>query len=201
MVKSSDHISPQTGLVGGSTLNVRLSKGPSAVGTLAANNGSIVELDSVNLPGVYQLQLTAVDTGVLGDLWFACVGTAADNTDFCDQVQGTVFTDLQMVPSGANTGRVLVANNLQQGVGLNGFTFPMVSASTGELLPGLTVTAQRTLAGASFGSCTNVPAEVSAPSGIYSINLSASDLAADCTGLLFSAVGAQSLFIPVVPVQ
>lgn len=188
MVLASDHISGATG----KTVTVKISKGPGAAGTTPG--GVVTELDSTNCPGVYQIALTSVDTGISGDLWYTCSASGCDNTDFCDQVQSQVFTDLVL---NAN-GRIGIWNNLQQNVALNPFLFPMTSTTTGTRQTGLTVTAQRTLGAGGFAACANAVSEISG-TGIYSINLAATDLNAATVGLLFTASGANDLFVPVTP--
>lgn len=139
MVSNSDHISGKTGLTGAVT--VYLTKGPGAAATLATNSGTnVVELDSTHAPGWYQILLSATDTSVTGDLTFSCTGSGADPTDFVDQIQGQVFTDLVINGS----GRVQIASGVQQNQSLT-IMFPMTIQ--GVPTPGLTVTGQR-----NFGS-------------------------------------------------
>lgn len=193
MVLSSDHVTGATG----KTVTVKLSKGP-VIGTGAvfgAAAGTVTELDSSNGPGWYQVALTTVDTGTLGDLAYACTASGCDSTDFKDEVQAQVFTDLNIDTS---TGRVKILNNLQQNTALNGYTFPMTSGVTGLRQTGLTVTAQRTLAGIGFAPCANSPTEIGT-TGIYSINFIASDLNAGTLGILLTATGANDLYIPITP--
>lgn len=82
MVDSSDHLSPKTGL----TVGVYLSK---AGGAFGAVSGSVSELSF----GWYKVALNATDTNTLGELAFHCTGSAADLTDFVDQVTGNILGD------------------------------------------------------------------------------------------------------------
>lgn len=183
MVLSSDHISPATG----KTVTVNISKGPS--GAFGAAAGAVTEIAN----GWYQVALTTVDTAVTGDLAYNCTASGCDNSDFKDEVQAQVFTDLVMT-----NGRVNIANNLQQNATLNPFLFPMTSSTTGLRQTGLTVTAQRTLGAGGFAACANSVSEVGT-TGIYSINLAATDTNAVTVGLLFTATGANDLFVPITP--
>lgn len=134
MVLSSDHNTGATG----KTVTVMLSKGPGAAGTTAA--GTVTELDSTNLPGMYQCALTIADTGVTGDLGFDCTASGCDHTTFVDQVQGQVFTDVLLDAS----GNVKIASGVKQNQILT-IMFPMTIQSVPT--PGLTVSGFR-----NFGS-------------------------------------------------
>lgn len=135
MVLSSDHVTGATG----KTVTVKLSKGAGA--TFGAAAGTVTELDSTNGPGWYQVALTTVDTGTLGDLAYACTASGCDSSDFKDEVQAQVFTDLNLDIA---TGRVKILSGVQQNQALT-IMFPMTIQ--GVPTPGLTVTGQR-----NFGS-------------------------------------------------
>ena len=126
-----------------------------------------------------QAETNATDVGFLA----TATGAIPVNIDF--------HTDL----TGAG-GRLLISENLQQNTALNGYTFLMVNAATGSPQTGLTVTAQRSLAGAALTLCTNSPTEVG--NGIYTINLSAADLNAATLMLRFSATGAADTDINII---
>lgn len=83
MVDSTDHVTGKTGL----TVTVTLSKAGAAFGAAGA---TITEVSS----GWYKAALTTTDTNTLGDLAFHCTGTAADATDFVDQVSARLIDDL-----------------------------------------------------------------------------------------------------------
>ena len=94
---------------------------------------------------------------------------------------------------------MLLANDvrLKKNTPFDNFTFLMVDG-TDFVTPetGLTVTAQRSIDGGSFGACTNSPSEVG--SGVYKINLSAADLNGDSITLKFTATGAAQRTITMV---
>jgi hypothetical protein len=189
MISTSDHIAGKTGLNGAVT--VYLSKGPGAAGTLAANSGAgVVELDATNLPGAYQIQLTAVDTTQAGDLYIRCTGAGADPTDFVDQVQSQVFTDLSVNASGL----VSVTSNLKQSQPFTALFF-MTLSGTNNPAPGLTITGQRTFGVAGFSNITGTIQEVGFPAvgtggGWYVLNGAAADSASAAAGFKMSATGA-----------
>jgi hypothetical protein len=81
---------------------------------------------------------------------------------------------------------------------INAFEFPMTDSSTHALKPGLgtSITAQRSLDGGAFATCTNVPAEVS--NGVYKIDLSAADMNGSTVTLRFSATGADDRLITIL---
>ena len=180
MVASSDHVSPATQTVMGSVLpTVKLGKA-GASGVTAA--GTVAEINSTTVPGMYQITLTPTDTGTIGDLVFHCTGPNADPTDFVDQVQAQVVSDLLL----SVNGRALIADNIIANQ-VSGFNFLMVDAVTGLSKPGLTITAQRSQNGHGFAPCANPVTEIS--NGYYNINLSAADLNG-ATTLRFTAAGA-----------
>lgn len=101
-----------------------------------------------------------------------------------------------IISEDAEVGADIPRVGLRRGQAFPNFIFPMLSASTGEGLTGLTVTAQRVLDGGAIAPCSNPVSEVS--SGFYRINLATGDLTADCAGILFSAPGARPQIITVV---
>ena len=74
----------------------------------------------------------------------------------------------------AITAGVSVTSNVKKNAALNGFTFVLTDSTTHNPKTGVTVTAQRSINGGALGSCTNAVTEIS--NGLYTINLSASDL-------------------------
>lgn len=75
MVASSDHLTAKTG----ASPVVNISKAGAAFGAAA---GAVTEIAN----GWYKVALTTADTGTTGDLSFHITGTAADDTDFVDQI-------------------------------------------------------------------------------------------------------------------
>ena len=80
---------------------------------------------------------------------------------------------------------------------LANFSFLLVS-SVDHVSPvaGLTVTATRSINGGAFGACTNAPSSLA--SGIYTINLSASDMNGAVITFLFTAAGADARYVTIV---
>lgn len=186
MVSSSDHISGKTGL--NNAVTVYLSKGAGAAGTLATNSGAsgsgTTELDSTNLPGWYQIILSASDLSSAGDLIIEASGTGADHTSLKEMVQSQIFTDLQL----DNTGRVLISSPVKQNTS---FILPFIMTVAGVPTPSLTgFAAQRNLAGAGFAPCVNSVVEDAG--GWYHIVLASSDTNAAVVEVQITATGADT---------
>jgi hypothetical protein len=179
MVDSTSHVAGKTGLNGAVT--VYLSKGAGAAGTPAANSGAgVTELDLANLPGVYQITLTSVDTNTPGDLAIHCTGAGADPTDFIDQVQVQIFPDLQLDVN----GYAKPSSNIKQNQPTTLF-FTMTVA--GVPTPGLAVTGTKNF-GSGFSSIAGAISDLG--NGDYKCLLQASDTNAGSGMWRFIAAGA-----------
>jgi hypothetical protein len=188
MVLSSDHINGAT--VAPGTITVMLSKGTGAAGTVAG--GAVTQLDGANLPGWYQVAFTAADTSVAGDLGVHCTAATCDPTDFIDQVQGQVFTDLLLTGGGTGTQTAVISSNLKQNQPFVALFF-MTQLGTTNPLPGLTVSGQRTFGVAGFSNVTGPIAEVGGANnggGWYVFNGAAADSNSPTAGFKMSASGA-----------
>src|SRR3990172_2941928 len=88
-------------------------------------------------------------------------------------------------------------SGIQKNTALSNFEFLMVD-STDHVTPktGVTVTATRSIDGAAFGSCANAVTEVA--SGIYKINLAATDLNGDVITLRFTGTAADARLVTIV---
>lgn len=172
MVLSSDHITGATGL----TVVVNLSKAAAAFGAAA---GAVSEIAN----GWYSVALGAVDTNTLGDLAFHCTSATADPTDFVDQVQTHLLSDISIDGS----GNVSIASSYKKN---QTAVLPFIMTVGNPPVPttGLTVSAQRSLAGAGFAPCVNAVTELS--NGAYSIVLAASDTNASVVLYRFTAPSA-----------
>src|SRR5215469_3775218 len=106
LTQSSDHI---TGLTG-ATPTVEISKNGAGG---AAPSGAISQVDSVNLPGWYQVAGNATDTNTLGDILLHATATSADP---CDMVVAQVVA---FNPRNANLGLTNVSANVAQWNGTN----------------------------------------------------------------------------------
>ena len=97
------------------------------------------------------------------------------------------------------TGYSLAAGQLvvKKNTALNNFEF-LMRQSADHITPstGLTVTAERSIDGAAFAACANAVSEVG--SGVYKINLAASDLNGDVITLKFTASGADQRTITIL---
>jgi hypothetical protein len=110
----------------------------------------------------------------------------------------TNFSALAITAGGAvtvgtnndKTGYTLVAGQItvKKNQALAGFTFPMFSSVTGQLMSGLTVISSRSIDGGAIGLTANSVAAVG--QGIYRLDLAASDLNGNSISLILSATGA-----------
>lgn len=173
MVQSADHVSALTG----AAPVVKLSKAGAAAVT--ATNSPATEIDSTNAPGWYKISLTTTDTNTLGELAYHCTAASGDPTDFVDQVQVQVFTDVVL---DAN-GNVSIASSIKKN---QTAILPFVMTQSGVPTAGLTVTAQRSLGGAGFAPCANAVTDTG--NGTYVINLAATDTNAAVIMFRFTAV-------------
>lgn len=171
----------------GQTVTVNLSKaGTGAFAVANANSGVATEIAF----GWYYLILNANDTDTLGLLSYHCTAGAGGPLDFQDQVVTQTFSDAVINGS----GNVIAAGSLRQNVALN--AFPFLMTTSGVPRTGLTVTAQRSLGSGGFGACSNSPVELA--NGVYTINLSATDLSAATVTLRFTAPGADDNVVVLV---
>lgn len=122
------------------------------------------------------------------------VGTNNDKTGY--SLIQSFPTNFSLLSIDTN-GRVKIQSGLTTNIAFNNFEFKMVQ-STDHLSPatGLTITAQRSIDNGAFSSCSNSPVEVG--NGIYSINLSASDLNGLVITLHFTATGADTNDITII---
>jgi len=82
-----------------------------------------------------------------------------------------------------------VQEGFKKNTAFNNFEFEMIDSSNHlSEKTGLTVSAERSIDGGAYASCTNSPAEVG--NGTYKINLSAADLNGSSITLRFTATGA-----------
>jgi hypothetical protein len=89
---------------------------------------------------------------------------------------------------------------IKKNVLYNNFSINMVSSTDGKTpVTGATVTAKRSIDGGALAACANAVSEIG--SGLYAINLAASDLNGDSVVFSFSAVGAlnQNIFVAPQP--
>lgn len=167
MTDSINRVSGKTGL----TLSINLSKNGGAFSSITP---SVTERGY----GWYSIALTSSHTDTLGDLALNITATGADPTDLLCRV-------VKHTPSG-----------IRKNMSLPAFTFFMTDSVTHTPKTGLTITAQRSLDGGTFGTCTNNATEVG--NGVYKIDLSANDLNGDIVTLRFTGTGANDRIIIIV---
>ena len=88
------------------------------------------------------------------------------------------------------------ASNIKKNTALTAFPFVMTDSTDHNPATGKTITATRSLDGASFGACANSAAEVG--NGVYIITLAAGDLNANTITLRFTATGCDDRLITLI---
>jgi hypothetical protein len=177
--------------VTGATVTVNLSQ---AGGAFFVPAGTVTQIGL----GYYFIPLTTGDTGTPGELAWQITSTGGSGTsvptNFVDQVQVRIFPDLSLTASGL----AAITSNVKINQNLPGYQFMMTNAVTNAPMTGLggAIVATRSLGGAGFSPCANVPFEVG--SGVYAINLVAADLNNASVALRFTAAGANDNVIVIV---
>lgn len=120
-----------------------------------------------------------------------------DAKDYIINIQP--YTDSNYTASNTNytpASLAIKARNVlfKYNTALSNFTFPLYDSS-GSLVTGQTVTATRSLDGAAFAACANSVSELA--SGLYTIDLAASDMSADEVVLKFAASGARTQIVSI----
>lgn len=110
-----------------------------------------------------------------------------------DPVAGSIDKHLDDVQAKTDN----LPSGVKKNTALASFTFFMrdnTNHATGKT--GLTVTAERSIDGAAFAACSNTVAEIG--SGVYKINLSATDMNGDVITLKFTGTGADATVVTIV---
>lgn len=153
-----------------------------SAGAPVAIAGSVLHVNNPTAlgPGSIVFTLGPADLPTVGK-WVVLVRTGGGDTIGSQEVE--IFVGASASPS------------FPLGVARPGFTFTMLSATTGLPLAGLSgsLTHQVCIDGAPFVSTTNPASEVS--NGLYTINLSASDLNGKNIVLLFTGAGCKPTII------
>jgi hypothetical protein len=157
----------------------------STLGTFAT--GGFKEVDATNMKGVYEFHPPN-----------AALASGADSVVFCLQGATNMAPLLLEIELTATTNQT--DTRVAKNTALSNFAFLLVS-STDHVTPktGATVTAQRSIDGAAFASCANSVTELG--SGIYLVNLAASDLNGNVVTLLFTATAADARYVTIVTQQ
>jgi len=164
------------------------------VGTFTSSG--FKEVDATHMKGVYEIGIpnAAIASGANSVL--VMLSGATNMAPVLLEIELTA-TDNQDGTRGGMTALPNGSMAVKKNAALANFMFLMLD-STDHVTPktGLTITAQRSIDGAAFGSCTNSATELS--NGIYVINLSASDLNGTVITFKFSATGADARYVTVV---
>lgn len=118
-------------------------------------------------------------------------GTAQTARDIGASVLLSVGTGTGQV--NLSSGRVPIRDAFEKNTARAGFQFPMTDSTTHAPKTGVTVTAQRSIDGGAFASCTNSATEIG--NGAYTIDLSAADLNGNFIMLRFTGSSADDQLI------
>jgi len=127
----------------------------------------------------------------------ALIKAAAEAVDTLTKASGDGDLAALLVAALAIKGKTdILPSAISKNTALNNFEFVMVLASD-HISPatGKTITAERSIDGAAFGACANAVSEVA--SGVYKINLAASDLNGDVITFKFSEASCDTRFITI----
>lgn len=138
---------------------------------------AVTEVDSTNLPGVYDVTLSASEN------------------NYSNNMIGGKSTSAGIVIQPVHWTNETSALTLAKNVAFSNFPFIMFDAA-GNPKTGLTITATRSLDGGAFGACANSASEIA--NGAYKINLAATDTNANTIILRFAATGAAVTMIPIL---
>lgn len=146
--------------------------------------GGFKEVDATNMPGVYEF-----------DPPNAALASGADSVVFYLQGATNMAPCVLEVELTATTNQTDA--RVTQNLALSNFEFLLVS-STDHVTPviGASVTATRSIDGGAFAACANSAASLA--SGIYTINLAATDLNGKVITFLFQATGADNRYVTIV---
>lgn len=135
--------------------------------------------------GQYSYAIDVTESNALNvGFLFTASGDVPVNIDF-----HTDPTNFQLLAIDSN-GNAAVSSNVKRNTAWNAMMFPMTDSTNHALKTGASFTsggAQRSLDGAAFANCVNLPVEIA--NGFYFINLPAADTNASRVQFLFTASG------------
>lgn len=130
------------------------------------------------------LAIGAGNSGILSDIYSLLSDVSSDLG---------VMSGIQ-----SDIASAVLSMGVKKNTALSGFTFLMVQ-SADHITPatGLTVSATRSIDGGAFAACTNSATIAEVGNGIYSINLSTTDLNGGVVTVRFTAAGADDRFVTI----
>jgi hypothetical protein len=159
--------------------------------TLSANvlswNGAGVATPNVSGVPIVDMKYT------LGTISPAAAGSVAPDWAQVQNKTSTVaLTNTTVATVTSVTNAVSIASNLKKNAS-GRLTFTLTDSTTHNPKTGVTVTAQVSIDGAAFASCTNSVVEIS--NGAYTLSLAAADTNGNCLMFRFTGTGADDLDI------
>lgn len=130
---------------------------------------------------------------------FSTVNTKLDTIDdFIDSEVAAINSTVNVIATNVSAIKAITdVLTIKKNTALSNFEFLMTDSTLHAPATGLSVTATRSIDGASFGSCANAVSEVG--SGIYKINLATTDLNGTVVTFKFTATGADPKYVTIVP--
>ena len=175
-------------ITGTPTYDLRKTGASLASGNLTADSGTkyYAAFTTPNAEGVsYTLYASLTADGISCEEEIATIVTADEDVAGLADLTAAIKSKTDNLPEG-----------IKKNTALNNFEC-LMRDSGDHVSPktGLTVTAQRSIDGGAFAACANSVTEVG--SGIYKLNLAASDLNGDIITLMFGASGADARYITI----
>lgn len=160
-------------------------------GTVTAlGDTSATEMSSTNAPGWYLLDVAQAETNA--DALLFSGKSSSTGIDIVGALIYTVppnFTALSIDSS----GNAKVQTGIKKNTAISAYAFVMTDSTTHNPVTGKTITATRSIDGASFASTSNSATELS--NGVYKIDLSAGDMNGSTVICRFTASGCDDLFV------
>lgn len=136
-------------------------------------------------------------TGSVGSVVGAAGSVTGAVGSVTGNVGGNVVGSVASVTASVTVGAVAsAASNIKKNTTID-LSFPMTDETTHELLPGLTVAAQRSIDNAAFAPCVNAVTEIGS-TGVYATTLAAADTNGDTIMYLFTATGADDRLVEII---
>lgn len=158
--------------------------------------GGFIVIDGTNMPGCYQIGIPNAAIAAGAKSVVCLFKGAANMAPLVLEIELTAV-DNQNAATFGLTDLPQSPMAVKKNAALANFAFVLVSSTDHVTpVPGLTVTATRSIDGGAFGSCTNSAASLSG--GVYTINLSASDLNGTVITLMLTATGADNRFVTII---
>lgn len=167
------------------------------LGSVSLGNGGL-DAPTLTTPAVNKIQLNLATTAQLGSVSISNGGldSPAFTVNAINRVAGSIIKNVAYPIVTNLLGYVSIQSGVQTDTALPGFEFLMTDSSNNPLT-GLTVMAARSIDKGAFSPCTNSGTISEVGSGIYALDLSASDLNGGVITVKFTAAGAATRYVTI----